>query len=529
MKKIYIKSWLDLKPYKAQVLTDNFYLNLSNEIKMKIFEKNYLFELYRYLDEEKINELCCYLSAYVEDLVSETNIWNTFIRLHKKQYKKYLPFYDTEDYFENEVNEADISFLLWHFINAGDKERLVSPYNTLFVKAGEDLFDLLADAWESAPSNKTLKAAYKLKNNCEDYYDARMLMDKIFFNTYLFYLDTGMHLNEEISEIFNDNRVKPDHKIMIANETRDQILNSNVTALLALKSKEWAAEILGEKHDSYNDLLSISQRVSDYFLYKNQDETYLYLEHVASGKKINLLKKSFEHYRQLTIENTIIHIGLVKWRGEWWFSGIEYSMPYNQKLVDDERNNVKKRNALNFLDFDEKAALESILLLEKAFLKYNNNSPIAFLPASEINGYLKNFYQFYNESIAENPKKAKNVNKKLDKAFVSEASKIEGEHAVLFFNPQKGLEILIDCNSAFPLKENPFYDIEESDADVSTVLFSHYASPELAEFCIKKGKSKLKFFKHAPGKLYLDDIDFLMKYNKKENYYSKPEITQIKS
>lgn len=146
MKKIYIKSWLDLKPYKTQVLTDNFYLNLSNEIKMKIFKKNYLFELYRYLDEEKVNELCCYLSAYVEDLVSETNVWNTFIRLHKKQYKKYLPFYDTEDYSENEVNEADISFLLWHFINAGNKERLVSPYNTLFVKAGEDLFDLLADA-----------------------------------------------------------------------------------------------------------------------------------------------------------------------------------------------------------------------------------------------------------------------------------------------------------------------------------------------------------------------------------------------
>lgn len=338
-----------------------------------------------------------------------------------------------------------------------------------------------------------------------------------------------MHLNEVISRIFNNNRVKPEHRMMIANETRDQILNSNVTELLALKSKEWAAEILGEKDDSYNDLLSISQRVSDYFLYKNQDENYLYLEHIASGKKINLLKKIFEHYRQLTIENTIFHIGLVKWRGEWWFSGIEYSMPYNQKLVEEERNDHIKKNALNFLDFDEKAALESILLLEKAFLKYNNNSPIAFMPASEINGYLKNFYQFYNESIAENSKKAKNVDKKLDKDFVSEESEIEGEHAVLFFNPKKGLEIIIDSNSAFPLKENPSYNIEESDADVMSVLFAPYASPELAQFCIKKGKSKLNFFKHAPGKLYLDDIDFLMKYNKKENYYSKLEITQIKS
>lgn len=37
-RRIYIKEWLDLKPYEKQTKTDAYYLRLSNEIKNNILK-----------------------------------------------------------------------------------------------------------------------------------------------------------------------------------------------------------------------------------------------------------------------------------------------------------------------------------------------------------------------------------------------------------------------------------------------------------------------------------------------------------
>jgi hypothetical protein len=44
-------------------------------------------------------------------------------------------------------------------------------------------------------------------------------------------------------------------------------------------------------------------------------------------------------------------------------------------------------------------------------------------------------------------------------------------------------------------------------------------------YCIDNCKSKLPFFKDGDGKSYLKDIDFLLRFWKKENYHTKPAIT----
>ena len=97
--RIYIKDWLELKPYDKQTATDSFYLGVCNKVKKAIIANRNLFLLQLHLSKEDINMLACFLTSYLEDVISETNIWRSFVRLHWRLYKKHLPFYLTDNCF----------------------------------------------------------------------------------------------------------------------------------------------------------------------------------------------------------------------------------------------------------------------------------------------------------------------------------------------------------------------------------------------------------------------------------------------
>jgi hypothetical protein len=60
-----------------------------------------------------------------------------------------------------------------------------------------------------------------------------------------------------------------------------------------------------------------------------------------------------------------------------------------------------------------------------------------------------------------------------------------------------------------------------------TLLMSNELSAELAMYCIDNCKNQLPFFNEAIGKKYLEDIDFLLRFWKKDHYFPIPQITYI--
>ena len=48
--KIYIKCWLDLKPYESQTPTDGYYLKLCNDVKKSIItnKQSFVLQIYAY-------------------------------------------------------------------------------------------------------------------------------------------------------------------------------------------------------------------------------------------------------------------------------------------------------------------------------------------------------------------------------------------------------------------------------------------------------------------------------------------------
>ena len=97
--------------------------------------------------------------------------------------------------------------------------------------------------------------------------------------------------------------------------------------------------------------------------------------------------------------------------------------------------------------------------------------------------------------------------------------------SLVFFNPKSGLEIISGYNSDFPLPDNKFFKPEESEEHFNELLYDENTSAELVYFCIDNCHKKLPFLKETEYKIILNDLDFLLRFWKKENYFSLPRIS----
>lgn len=528
--KIYIKTWAALKPYEKQAKTDLYYLKICNEVKRAIVKNSKTFSLNIFLEPEEIDTLCCFLTSYFEDVISGTNIWNSFVRMHRRLYEKPIPFYDTSEYYDEEVNIQDVSFLIWYFLNTVQDEEFIGPLNDSIIAASEDIFEVFDNAWEYAPENDILKTFYSIDENETDFYTARSLIDALLFNTYLFLSDTAVDLSIKENEIIEE--VGEDENLLsYLNDNRDNFVHNGHTRLLALRGTDWISEILTEQHPLSKHFKNLSPKITGYFFYKGQDEQDIFIEHIASGKKFNMTKKSFDHYQSLKEIDAILFMGIVQWMGEWWFSGIFFSTSFNADLVLDEKNSINSRKTVSFLD-NEENELEEILEEQLiAFKDFNGGSQIAFMNADQIDSFLADYMQYYNESLGKTEEEIKEAKKRARKEgyFGNKDKKSHfedsEEHALVFFNPKSGPEIALTITSAFPDDQNPYYSEEESEDHIIYLLLAEELSPELVRFCIENYKDKLPLFKRIIGKTYLENLDFILRFSKRKNYHTKPQIT----
>lgn len=528
--RIYIQQWLEMKPYATQTVTDSYYLKISNEVKQAIVTNKQSFVLQRYLDKDEIDLLACFLTCYFEDLISETNIWNSFVTHHTELYNKPLPFYNLDEYYTEEINPQDISFLIWYFMNTLQCDTFIAPFNDFIVETAHKVMNVFDSAWDYAPENELLKTAYSLDEDETDFYIARNLIDTILFKTYLFYPDSLLDLKDQELDLVEDNNDE-ENLLNYLNENRDYALHNVHTRLLGLKGKEWASGMLEVDHPLKNDFLNISQKIRGYFLYKGQDPENIFIEHIASGKKFDLTKKSYEHFESLKKIDTILFMGIVKWRNEWWFSGVSFQSDFNADLVLDEKNSVKSRGSVNFIDHQDKNVEEVLEKQYEAFKDFNNESSIAFMSSGKVNNFIQGYTEYFNKSLklVKREKEKAKQRAKADGFFGGQDESIDftdrSESVLIFFNPKSGVEIAFEVNSAFPMADNPFFRKEDSEEHLLRLLEEENISAELAMYCITNFKADLPFFKTEPGKMYLADIDFLLRYWKKGNYFTKPSIT----
>lgn len=525
---IYIKHWLSLKPEKYSGRTDLYYLKVANNINLN-FSKSLSKMLSKFMSRDDRSLFCCFLTCYFEDIISETNIWNSFRHLHQELYNKPLPFYTIDDdYIEEEVNFEDVAFLTWYFLNTIQKTRFVSPYNDFIKDVATFTMQILDEEFEYAPENVQLKKRMSFDGESKELYEVRHFMQTVFFDSYLFRTDIKQAMDEEILETVENIKGKEPDKIQLYINVITQDYTFNKTsALLALKAKDWTKTLLGKTHSSYDDIANISNKISGLFLYKKQNSTSVFLEHIASGMLFEMTKESFDHGKDLK-PDCIVYIGLVNYKNEWWFSGNFFQQNFDADLILDQKNSAEARSHVNFLN--DAMAVESILIgQEKAFLKFNGGKHIAYLRASEVERFSKDYMAFYNDGLKLSSQEKSKADKRMradgyfPKEGLFEDISSDEEGAIIFFNPKNGIEIYFDILNAFPDENNPFFT-SESREDIMQIMMAQDISVELVCYFIDNFKDKLDFFKNEPTKDYLDDMDFLLRFWKKDSYVTKTNM-----
>jgi len=226
----------------------------------------------------------------------------------------------------------------------------------------------------------------------------------------------------------------------------------------------------------------------------------------------------------------VIHIGLASWRDEWWFSGNYFLPAVDGNLASHEVAKLSSATDVAFLEDNERVT--AFLLAQfKVFKEFNNGQQIVFLPTKKVNDFIRSFIEYHNSNLSMTERKRVKAKQKAQASAalsLFDSPQVQSDFedsALVFFNPERGIEVATNINSAFPAQYNPYFSADLSDEHLNKMLFNENISPGLCQYCIENHKSQLPFFKEGEGKFYLQDLDFLLRYWKKNKYHPKPIIS----
>lgn len=247
--KIFPKDWLTLHPYRQSTPIDSYYTGIANRI-YDILKRT---ELSNSFEDDEPKQIAIRLAAYFEDVISELNIWRTFITTYKEMFGKYLPFYQPDDhYYDDEVNYEDVRFLLWHYTQQYHglrKGTFVNPDNPANEMTARLVYQLFCDEWTTAPQNERMQHYLSEENRFGEVETYEPLLLWFHYNSYLL---TGS--NQEFTEYAR-------HLWAEAEKTGEKLDNhlfslhrhlayNSKTPFLALTSPQWLARILASHPDA---------------------------------------------------------------------------------------------------------------------------------------------------------------------------------------------------------------------------------------------------------------------------------------
>ena len=522
--RIFGKDWLRYHPYNHITYIDNYYITLCNKV-LYIIQQ---FKISQYIgDPEEEKSLACVLVAYFEDVISETRLFSSFTRQHKKMYEKELPFYETsDDYDEDEINIRDIYFLIWYHITIYNEDILYDPYfenSQAFNTAVTKIYSLFNNEFEKAPQNEEFQNFLQLSAN-SSVMTVREILSFIACKSFLLNAVFDVFYKEVIEDYKKNGVVVLDEQaeIKIYDQEIHFIFNKYMP-LLSMRVNEYFAEILGEEHSEYQFIKNISKRIFGCFVLRKIEENGFLIEHLTSKKQLWLSNEFTSLQNTKLVENeTVLSIGLVNWKDDVW-----------QNQGGCFVNTIHELNGKDFSEhfFDDEEKKKNFLeKFEKAYLKLTNGERIIFIRGKRA------FIEFYLSLVRQHTKiidpkiKDEELDEKYKNFFQDSEKDLDfkkNEILSIFFNPKSGIEILREgvtlCMSD---KNNPYYAQEEFE--LCDLLTNKSFSKEFVNYVIENEiiNLNMKGDKNPDTyKIFMENFDFLLRFFRGSSYFSKPEVT----
>lgn len=490
--KIYPKEWLELHPYLQTTSADLYYTGIANRI-YKVLLNNNFDELQ---SDENIRIVSCCVAAYLEDQISETGIWRAFTSGCRKLYNKPLPFYavNDEDYYDEEVNYADICFLLWHCLQSFQEGRIINPENPGITLTAEAIYEILDEAYEIAPVNEKMWDLFSPEKDYSDFFEYRKLLDWFHYHCYLNLWNETV-LDEVLGNMYDNPDIGEEHLATLEYTAEVELSFVSRNNLLSMSSPEWLSRIMENKnHPQYAFFRDIVRKDYSWYLFHKEDKRYIYVTDLLEDKStaICIEKRSLDKL-SFVPEASCLSCVLIWYAGAWWQCGMCISNKISN-LTDEQLASYNKKGAekTNLRDYNN-------------FMKASEGRPVMYFSSgNEMMDFFTTKMEYTSAPDFDLPK---NFNKKI----------------LLSISKEDGLQVMTDGIECIKDPLNPFYD----QASAKHGAINYYVCPgycplEVLYYLIENNFLPDAALNSVMGeehgrKLLNDNRDFVLRYFLKYN------------
>lgn len=468
--------------------TDVFYVKYARKLRDKIKKAD--FE--RKLALEDMTEIALTLTYYLEDVVSGLGVWRSFIMEHKRMYGRYLPFYETDEehYYVDEINEADVRFLIWMIFQKRNSGMIVNPENSYMQRLAQEVFGVLDEDFEMVPVNNDLLEAMKNPVLYQDFYNLKTLMIQVCCMSYLFYYFTAQHRDRVVQQV---NRIVGEGQpLSVIEYMAESFLGVHEkTGPLAMKPQFWIGRML-EYWDMNEEANAVKQmetrELQPYFVVENDHQRILLED--WQGQHFELMASDLLQGEADKVTKRKVMLGsLVKYKDHWYPNGGVSWLKQEDRF-------------LKYREQKQSAQKQKELITDKV-LRLNQNCPFLFFED----------YSAMKKWIGEN---LKDEFQNTDTPELSEAHEQE-KNLVAFVSPETGFLVLPGGACCVCHPDNPYYQADEAGAYAIKVLFDpHYSASEMVR-CLVREKllpdaALFSEISEERGKQLLqDNLDFLLR------------------
>lgn len=433
-RRIYPKEWREWHPYRKTTDVDAYYADLATDLYDFLVDLQIHKELFE--QDNDTREFCICLTAWFEDIISETGIWQAFTSECKRLYGSYLPFYHLDDdYFPDEINEEDVCFLLWHHVQQTRENQIIHPENPLIASVARELYQFLSDDYEIAPENEQMQAYFNPKRVFGDFHEYRAFLEWFHYHCY-FNAFNHIELAIEGNKILNDETIEDEYVDIMLYTTENELTFKSRKNFLSLTTPEWLAKIFANSPQA-EVLRNVEKRDFSYFKIVSEEAEYIIADNLCndSEKGLRIVKQSLDQKLIPKVGQTISCI-LVCYNNVYWQAGLLLHCKENAALNKTIEDFKKKSATLNKVK-------EEAPVIYKRFLEVNEGKPIAYFNSI---GEMKDF-----------------VSTKLDFQWETKLPIPSNHKIAITASPRSGFGLILDYIDCIKDPANPFFDEKEAD------------------------------------------------------------------
>lgn len=449
MKKIiFTQEWMFMHPYKKVEAVDLYYTDLANKIYHAL--DNACFP-HQFKDVQDAKNLALCIAAYFEDVLSGTCIWKTFTTECHKRYGVYIPFYQEgaaceasitnnpdgscAPYNQDDINIADIKFLLWHHFQQCNPEPVPPLFGPLEI-AAKMVYDVLNADYETAPENERMhEYLCTMPTDENHYFEFRNVLEWFHYGCF-FNVGNRRRLANAMQWLANIGNYNEVNAYTV--KTEQPIMDR--TNLLAFTSLEWLAKI-SEHHTAHKLWTETDFRNKRFYQVQKVDDSFITVKDLFKKDVINIDKRSIniDDFTPLTESDDLMIASVVKFGEAWWLNGIMQTCKNDKE--------AKKAVADGKDVFNHKQAIHDYNLLK------DNGYGSMFLFADGCD-MVKEF--------------CKNIGYELPKDFAIPKAVENG--IIVSGSPYTGLSITVAMAHCICSPDNPYYNSEKAEENCFDII-----------------------------------------------------------